>query len=837
MRGREQEWHDVDGLLDAVQAGKGATLLVDGEPGIGKTRLLDEAAATAGERGIAVLRGELEELGELVPCGSLFEALDLRLDPDSRTLEALRTRFEEWPTAPVLAVLDDLQWADPATLVALRTLHGLLEFRPIGWLLSRSTGVGQDQSASLFDLLERHGAGRVRLSPLSPAAAVALATDTLGAAPGPATLALVDVVGGNPLLITELLAGLRDEGQVLDGDAALRIPDRFTRVVRHWIGGLSAVARNLVETAAVLGRSFAPEQAASLLGTTTAALLPAVEESMAAGILSATAHDLAFRHELVRLVIAERVPPPVRQALLGRLDLVATIDTAMAEGRLRAAEQLVRGGLAEHSSAHASTHSVAELHCVLADVMYLTGSLEEAMREAETVLALPDLPGHVRDRALLVRLYAMTRLPSDEASVRTYAHEVIEAGARHSAAATAAALIALAQAERDEGRLSKALALAADARRLSGDARLLSGANGSAVHPYESRLISAAILTDVHRLDEARLLVQDAREDMFDSGHQAWEADLSALAARSELLEGRLDSAADEAQRALSLAADRATPLSAAAATNVLATVALRRGNVRAAVRHVADLPGDSLEHALIVAQVTEACDGPLKAMTLLADLLERQRSMLAGNPTASAWLVRLALAVDARAVANAAVATAEELAAANPGFLALTASAAHARGLLDGDREALSRAAERADDVWGRASATEDLGVLQAAGGLHDDAAVSLDRALAIYYEIGSVRDSARVRKRLRAMGVRHRHWSYADRPASGWDSLTETEWHVSLLVADGWSNRQVAEQMFISAHTVAFHLRHIYSKLQIKSRVELTRLVIVRGRDDTVD
>ncbi|MCA2224019.1 helix-turn-helix transcriptional regulator [Nonomuraea aurantiaca] len=830
MRGREQEWHDVDGLLDAVQAGKGATLLVDGEPGVGKTRLLDEAAATAGERGIAVLRGALEELGELVPCGILFEALDLRLDPDSRTLEALRTRFEEWPTAPVLAVLDDLQWADPATLVALRTLHGLLEFRPIGWLLSRSTGVEQDQSASLFDLLERHGAGRVRLSPLSPAAAVALATDMLGAAPGPAALALVDVVGGNPLLITELLAGLRDEGQVLDGDAALRIPDRFTRVVRHWIGGLSAVARNLVETAAVLGRSFAPEQAASLLGTTTAALLPAVEESMAAGILAATAHDFAFRHELVRLVIAERVPPPVRQALLGRLDLVATIDTAMVEGRLRAAEQLVRGGLAEPSSAHASTHSVAELHCVLADVMYLTGSFEEAMREAETVLALPDLPDHVRDRALLVRLYTMTRLRSDEASVRTYAHEVIEAGARHSAAATAAALIALAQAERDEGRLSHALALAADARRLF-------GANGSAVHPYESRLISATILTDVHRLDEARLLVQDAREDMFDSGHQAWEADLSALAARSELLEGRLDSAAGEAQRALSLAADRATPLSAAAATNVLATVALRRGNVRAAVRHAADLPGDSLEHALIVAQVTEACDGPLKAMTLLADLLERQRSMLAGNPTASAWLVRVALAVDARAVAKAAVATAEELAAVNPGFPALTASAAHARGLLDGDREALSRAAERADDVWGRASATEDLGVLQAAGGRHDDAAVSLDRALAIYYEIGSVRDSARVRKRLRAIGVRHRHWSYADRPVSGWDSLTETEWNVSLLVADGWSNRKVAEQMFISAHTVAFHLRHVYSKLQIKSRVELTRLVIAQGRDDTDD
>ncbi|MBT2234691.1 LuxR family transcriptional regulator [Nonomuraea sp. NEAU-A123] len=828
MRGREPEWHDVGGLLDAVQAGKTATLLVDGEPGTGKTRLLDETAATAGERGIAVLRGAPEELGELVPCGSLFETLDLRLDPGSRarTLEALRTGFEERATVPVLAVLDDLQWADPATLVALRTLHGLLEPRPIGWLLSRSTAVEQDQSASLFNLLERRGAGRVRLSSLSPAAAVALAADTLGVEPDPATLALVDAVGGNPLLIIELLAGLRDEGQVLDG-TALRVPDRFTRVVRHWIDGLSSVARNLVETAAVLGRSFAPEQAAALLGTTPAALLPAVEESMAAGILAATAHDLAFRHELVRLVVAERVPPPVRQALLGQVDLVAVIDTAIAEGRLREAEQLVRGGLAEHSFAHASAHSVAELRGVLSDVMYLTGSLEEAMREAETVLAVPDLPGHVRDRALLVRLSTMTRLRSDGASVRAYAHEVVEGGSRHGAALTAAALIALAETKRDEGRLSDALALAAEARRLT-------GADVSAVHPYESRLASAAMLIDIHRLDEARLLVEDAREDMCARGHLAWEADVSALVARFELLEGRLDGAASEAERALSLAADRTTPLPAAVATAVLATVTLRRGDLRAAARHVAGLDSDSPGHALLTAQVTEASDGPLKTVPLLAGLLERQHSTLAVNPTASAWLVRVALAVDDREVAKTIVATAEELEAVNPGVLALTASAAHARGLLDGDREALARAAGRSDDVWGKASATEDLGVLLAADGRHDDAAGSLDRALAIYHEIGSIRDSARVRKRLRGMGVHHRHWSYADRPACGWDSLTETELNVSLLVADGWSNRKVAEQMFISAHTVAFHLRHVYCKLQINSRVDLTRLVTIRGRDE---
>uniref|UniRef100_UPI001C5E7965 helix-turn-helix transcriptional regulator n=1 Tax=Nonomuraea rhizosphaerae TaxID=2665663 RepID=UPI001C5E7965 len=337
--------------------------------------------------------------------------------------------------------------------------------------------------------------------------------------------------------------------------------------------------------------------------------------------------------------------------------------------------------------------------------------------------------------------------------------------------------------------------------------------------------------------DEARLLVQDARADMSARGHLAWQADVCALTARSQLLRGRLDGAVGDAERALSLAADLGTPEPATVATTVLATVALLRGDMRAAARHASDLDRGSLAHALLLAQVTEASDGPLKAMALLPDLLERRRRILAVNPTASAWLVRLALAVREREVAKAVVATAADLDAVNPGFPALTASAAHARGLLDGDGEALAEAAERADDVWGRASATEDLGVLLATGGRRDDATSRLDRALAIYDGIGSTRDVARVRKRLRDMGVRHRHWSHADRPATGWDSLTDTERRISCLIADGWSNRQVAAQMFISAHTVAYHLRHVYRKLQINSRVELARLVTTHGQGEPED
>ena len=82
------------------------------------------------------------------------------------------------------------------------------------------------------------------------------------------------------------------------------------------------------------------------------------------------------------------------------------------------------------------------------------------------------------------------------------------------------------------------------------------------------------------------------------------------------------------------------------------------------------------------------------------------------------------------------------------------------------------------------------------------------------------------RVRSGLRAAGTRLRHWTHADRPAFGWDSLTDAERRVADLVAQGLSNRQVANRVFLSPHTVAFHLRHILWKLGVTSRVQLAHV-----------
>jgi DNA-binding CsgD family transcriptional regulator len=105
------------------------------------------------------------------------------------------------------------------------------------------------------------------------------------------------------------------------------------------------------------------------------------------------------------------------------------------------------------------------------------------------------------------------------------------------------------------------------------------------------------------------------------------------------------------------------------------------------------------------------------------------------------------------------------------------------------------------------------------------------LSRALEEYQRIGAAGDAARARLRLRRLGVRRRHWvQSAHRPVSGWESLTDTERTASELVAQGLNNRQIASQMYISVSTVAAHMRQIFRKLGIGSRVELTRLVIER-------
>jgi predicted ATPase/DNA-binding CsgD family transcriptional regulator len=341
MWGRDAEWRLVDGLLRNAERGGGGVLLVDGEQGIGKSLLLREATGEAAARGFSLAAGAEDQLGRAIPFFALrtalrepFAELTAKQHPDQPDAPAwrisqLQAYLEQWSAAaPVLVALDDLQWASPATQLALRMLPGQLARYPIAWILAQSD-TQRENAEFLFRVLERDGANRVTIAPLSDDAAARLVSDTFGAPPDESLLTLAGGAAGNPLLLTELIHGLREEKavQVRDGQAVLvsaQLPQRVHRAARRRLEGLSGRARNLLLMAAVLGCAFRLEDVADMLGETPAALLPMVEETLAARIVVADGEAFSFCHPLLRCAASGMVPPPARSALHHQFQQILT---------------------------------------------------------------------------------------------------------------------------------------------------------------------------------------------------------------------------------------------------------------------------------------------------------------------------------------------------------------------------------------------------------------------------------------------------------------------------------------------------------------------------------
>jgi DNA-binding CsgD family transcriptional regulator len=190
--------------------------------------------------------------------------------------------------------------------------------------------------------------------------------------------------------------------------------------------------------------------------------------------------------------------------------------------------------------------------------------------------------------------------------------------------------------------------------------------------------------------------------------------------------------------------------------------------------------------------------------------------------------LMRIAVAAGDEELAEHIIKQAEYRCELNPGVVSFKAAMAHARGLWQGSACDLQTAASLfagGPRPLATASALEDLGSLQASDGAIDEAIASLDRALAIDVQAGARWDAARVRGRLRQLGVRRRI-VISERPATGWEALTSAEATVAQLASEGRTNREIAETLFLSPHTVNTHLRHIFDKLGVNSRVSLTRM-----------
>jgi predicted ATPase len=332
--------HLVGSLLTATATGgTGGCLVLDGPAGIGKTRMLLEAAVRADRLGLAVASGRACELDRTAPLRVLLAALhgsrppvvgddemaDLRERAGNRLwlVDRVAELVEGYSRhRPLLVSLDDLQWADELTALALQVLVPALREAPVLWLLARRPLPGAPPARRALDRLVADGARTFTLGPLPEPAVVEMCATVLGAEPGPSLVDLARLGGGNPFLVERLLAALREANRisVRDGVVAAaggKLPDALLSAADRLLRDLSARSRRLLEAGAVLGRPFTLPEAAAVLEERPVRLLDAAREAIEAAVLADRGHVLAFRHDIVRTAVYAGLPGPARQALHG----------------------------------------------------------------------------------------------------------------------------------------------------------------------------------------------------------------------------------------------------------------------------------------------------------------------------------------------------------------------------------------------------------------------------------------------------------------------------------------------------------------------------------------
>ena len=920
--GRDREVGALRDAIAAATAGHGQVVLVEGEPGIGKTRLVETACDLAREAGFAIARGGCDDLVAARPFGAMIDALGIAPEarekdraaiaalvdthdaPDTtavpgapnpglqfRVTEALGALVEKLAArSPLLLALDDLQWADASTLAALRSIAKRVETLPVVVLGSSRAGHGLAQLHRITDDLLRAGAVHLALGPLDQASVTSLITEVLEESPTDALLARVQGASGNPLFVIEYVRSLESmtpEG----GEASAALEFRLT-VLRR-LATLPEETNNALRLAAVLGSTFSVADLAVASGKSTVELAPPLHHAVVAGLLEERGEQLGFRHMLVRDAIYEHIPAPVRRQLhreVGRALAGAGSDA------LAVAHHLGLGADAEDPEA------VAWLRRAARDAASRSPAVAVELLERARDLLGPTSPE--RD-PLLAELAVVLAWSGRLADAGALGVEVLER--RPDPAVAGALRCGLVYALAWQGKPAEAMryaTLAADEHISEWDAVLLraeaSVASLLAFDFPQAGLLSAAAVKEAERLGHdvalchaltaqswvvlfsgkgdaaslARRAVEIADRSATGEAHLAhprfflgqmsfadglddvetllrqglkiaedlglaWSLPLyhSRLGARA-FIAGDWDSAVAECEAALAVADEVGMHVGAVAVTSAwLAAVQIHRDDLDAAERTLAAAmdrladTGPQLGMGVLNwarAMLLDARGDRDGAIALLQAALDLYKAGGPGtDPWSATYFVRLCVAGGDHERAAAAL-PAPDLVQPNGPALG-RASALRLRALVENDPDAMLRAVEvyrETDWSFDLTETCEDAGVVLRDAGRVEEAVGLLNEALERYERLGADRDIARVTAALRQLGVKRGARRRHVRATEGWESLTETEHKVIALVAQRLSNPEVADRLFISRHTVESHLKHIYRKLGLSSRLELAAL-----------
>lgn len=331
--GRDTELTRLRAVIPTT--GKGAAVLIEGEPGIGKSTLARAATTLATHEGCRVLWAAADELGQALPLRPLLDAFHgmdnprltavrhlLRgeftadLDPVAAASEHMLTLVADLcDIIPVVLVVDDLQWADQATIRVWERLARTASRTALLTIgVTRPTPVRAELSA-----LRRTATTVLHLEGLRDNEVTDLLAGLAGGQPGPALRRIATDAAGNPLYLTELVAALTRAGRLRLGDGEVElesgpVPRSLLAAIADRLDFLPRDVRGDLRAAALLGLEFLVDDLAIIQNRRVPDLVRAIDQARTAGVLGETDGKLSFRHPLIRAALYDEIPPPVRTA-------------------------------------------------------------------------------------------------------------------------------------------------------------------------------------------------------------------------------------------------------------------------------------------------------------------------------------------------------------------------------------------------------------------------------------------------------------------------------------------------------------------------------------------